>query len=194
MRTLLHSVRDVKIFPLWYTEVDGFSFNNNCYFTINLKLQWDDTLKVSFTPEAACNILWSYTSASSTKNYSLYASTTAWSKYLRYNWWTYNSYITADTKYTVEITPTWSKRSNSSLDETRTQKTFIADTDMYIGTTSPSATSSKMVWTIWGRIKVVERAELAPCKRNSDDVLWYYDLINNVFYTPTTWTPTAVTS
>lgn len=194
MRTLLHSVRDVKIFPLGYTEVKWLSFNNDCYFTIDYKLKWDDTVKIVFTPNNACNVFWSYTNANSQKNYSLYASTAAWAKYLRYNGWTYKSEVTLWTKYTLEITPTWSKRSTSSLNETWTQKTFTADTNMYIGTTSPSATSSKMVWTIWGRIEVVERAELAPCKRNSDNVLWYYDLINNVFYTPTTWTPTAVTS
>ncbi len=195
MRALLHTVKWNAQLPDGYTELDGLSFNNNCYFTItNFKLTWDDSIKVVFTPTMACNLLWSYTSTSSQKNYSVYLSTSSGSKYLRYNWWTYKSYITTNTKYELEVTPTWSYWSDSSLNETRTAKTFTADTDLFIGTTSISATSAKFSWTIWGDIEVVWRLRLRPCKRNADNILWYYDLYCSTFYTPTIGTPTAVTS
>ena len=195
MRALLHTVKGDVQLPDWYTELAGLSFNNDCYFTItNFKLTGDDTLKVKFKAWVACNLLWSYTSASSQKNYSVYLSTSSWSKYLRYNWWTYKSYITANTNYELEVTPTWSYWNDTSLNETWTAKTFTADTDMYIWTTSPNATSSKLVWTIYWDIEVAGRLLLRPCKRDADDVLWYYDLYGSEFYTPTTGTPTAVTS
>lgn len=195
MRRLLHTVKWNMQLPDWYTELAGLGFNNNCYFTItDFKLTWDDSIKVVFTPTIACNLLWSYTNTSSQKNYSIYLSTSSWAKYLRYNWWTYKSYITINTKYELEVTSTWSYWNDSSLNDTWTAKTFTADTDMYIWTTSTWATSAKFSWTIWGDIEVAGRLRLRPCKRNSDNVLWYYDLYGSTFYIPTVWTPTAVTS
>lgn len=166
--------------PAGYKRVLGFSTNNNAYWKItDFPLYGSDTLRFSFEATEACNIIGAYSGSASGNNYSLYAA--ASSNYLRYKNGAYNSAIDFDTRYDVEITPTGSH--GMKTDSTWTAQEFTTPTDLCIGTTSMSASSAKLKGKMYGNVEVVGRAKFIPCERVSDNVLGYYDVIGEAFYT-----------
>lgn len=184
--------RDTEL-PTAYRRILGMTMNNDCYYEITgFKMNGSDTLRFSFTRTGAnaCNVLGAYDGTSAQSNYSLYAGATSSASYLRYNGSTYNSYAVADKKYNVVLTPTGSDGMEN--DSTWTAKTFTSTTNLCIGTTSPSATSSKMVGSIHGSVVVDSRLELIPCERISDGELGYYDTYTGTFYEPIGTTPTSL--
>ena len=184
--------RDTELPPA-YRRILGMTMDNDCYYEITgFKMNGSDTLRFSFTRTGAnaCNVLGAYDGTSAQSNYSLYAGGTSSASYLRYNGGTYNSYAVADKKYNVVITPTGSDGMEN--DSTWTAKTFTSTTNLCIGTTSPSATSSKMVGSIHGSVVVDSRLELIPCERISDGELGYYDTYTDTFYEPIGTTPTSL--
>lgn len=172
--------------PKEYKRVIGFTFNNNAYFDItNFKMRGSDTMRFSFKctqSTVACNVLGAYDGGSAQTNYSLYIGNSSASKYLRYNGSTYNSQAIKDKTYKVTITPTGSF--GMETDNSWEEKTFESVLDLNIGTTSPSASSSKMVGDIIGEVEVEGRLKLIPCERVSDNVLGYYDIYSQNFYEP----------
>ena len=183
--------RDTEL-PVGYRRILGMTMNNNCYYEITgFKMNGSDTLRFSFTRTGAnaCNVLGAYDGTSAQSNYSLYAASSN-SSYLRYNGGTYNSYAIADKKYNVVLTPTGSD--GMETDSTWTAKTFTSTTNLCIGTTSPSATSSKMVGDIHGSVVVDSRLELIPCERVSDSEIGYYDPNTGTFYEPIGTTPISL--
>ena len=179
--------------PEEYKRVIGFSFNNNCYFTIPYNLAGYDTVRFTMVPNGACNVFGSYTTTDATNNYSLYITTTSTGKYLRYNGGTYASGITLQemgVTYNVEITPTGS--TGLPRNGTWEEQEFWCSTEMYIGTTSPSSSSSKFVGDLIGKFVVDGSIELIPCERIADGVLGYFDAYNYEFYEPTVGTPTSL--
>ena len=173
--------------PTGYKRVLGLTFNNNVYYDITgFKMRGSDTLRFSFKcsmSSPACNVLGAYDGSSAQSNYSLYLSSLATSKYLRYNGNGYRSDVDSNTRYDVIITPTGSIGMKS--DSTWTEKTFESTEDLCIGTTLATATSSKMVGDIIGNVIVDGRLKLVPCERVSDNTLGYYDTIGEAFYEPT---------
>ena len=162
---------------------------SDCYFVItDFRLKGSDTLRFSFSATKACNVLGCYTDNDAQTNYSMYATTTSGGKYIRYNGGTANSYIVANERYDMVITPTGA--TGLPTVSTWTQKDFDCVSDFCVGTTSPSATSAKLSGTLYGDVIVDGRLHLVPVKRDSDDVIGYYDLENDTFYEPTTGTPT----
>lgn len=180
--------------PDEYVRVDGFRFNNNCYFEIDdFKLTGGDTVRFTFKPSATSNVFGSYTSSSADNNYSLYVSTTTSAKYMRYNGRTYASGIASsemNTEYDVVVTPTGTR--GLPRNDTWTRSDFICSLDMCIATTSPNASSSKYVGELLGNFVVDGRFCGVPCKRVSDNVLGYFDLYTRSFYEPAEGTPTAI--
>lgn len=179
--------------PDGYTKVAGFTFNNNAYYQItNFKLRGSDTIRFSFaaTGGNACNVLGAYDGTTAQSNFSLYVGSASNAKYLRYNGGTYNSQIEFDVQYNVALTPTGS--AGMKNDSSWTEKEFESEVNLCIGTTSPTATSSKMVGNIIGNIIVDGRLKLIPCKRDADNVLGYYDTYSGTFYEPTGGTPTVI--
>lgn len=171
--------------PAEYKRLIGFTFNNNAYFEITgFKLRGSDTLRFSFkaTGNNACNVLGAYDGASEQSNYSLYVGSASNAKYLRYNGGTYSSRIVFDEQYNVVLTPTGS--SGMLADSQWTEQEFESAVNLCIGTTSPSATSSKMVGDIPGEIVVDGRLKLIPSERISDNALGYYDTYSETFYEP----------
>lgn len=172
--------------PSEYKRVIGFTFNNNAYFVItNFKMRGSDTMRFSFKctqSTVACNVLGAYDGGSAQTNYSLYIGNSSSSKYLRYNGSTYNSQAIKDKTYRVTITPTGSF--GMETDNSWEEKTFESVFDLNIGTTSPSASSAKMVGDIIGEVEVDGRLKLIPCERVSDNVLGYYDIYSQNFYEP----------
>lgn len=179
--------------PEEYKRVIGFTFNDNCYFTIPYNLAGFDTVRFTMCPRAACNVFGSFTNTSASNNYSLYIGTSSSAKYLRYNGGAYSSGITTSelgVNYDVVITPEGS--SGLPRNGTWTEQQFYCETDMYIGTTSPSSSLSKFVGDIIGNFVVDYSLELVPCERIADGVLGYFDLVNYEFYEPTVGTPTSL--
>ena len=173
--------------PATYKKLKGLTYNNNAFYEItDFKMNGDDTLRFSFKctmSSPACNVLGAYDGSSASTNYSLYLGASSSAKYLRYDGSTYRSDADQDVQYDVVITPTGV--TGLKADSTWTEKTFTSTNNLCIGTTSPSATSSKMVGDIPGRIVVDGRLELVPVERVSDHKLGYFDLYSRTFYEPT---------
>lgn len=168
--------------PVGYKRILGFLMNNNSYWEIpNFKMNGSDTLRFSFEATDACNVIGAYSGSASGNNYSLYVGTS--SNYLRYKNGAYNSSVSYNTRYDVEITPTGS--SGMKVDSTWTAQTFTTPTNLCIGTTSVTASSAKLKGKLYGNIEVVGRAKFIPCERVSDNVLGYYDTVGETFYEQT---------
>lgn len=189
-------VYEAEKLPSGYKKVTGFEFSAATYYAITgFKLKGSDTIRISFSADKACNVFGCYTTTSATDNYSLYISTTSGSKYLRYDGGTYKSYFPSASlgeRYDVVITPTGSSGMPTGQDDTWTAATFTSSADMCIGTTSSSATSSKLDGKIWGNFVVDGRFCGIPCERESDNKLGYYDTYSETFYAPTGSAPTSL--
>lgn len=186
---LLEWLSKSKRLPDGYKRLLGFSMNNDCYFVItDFRLKGSDTLRFSFSASQACNILGCYTSGSAQTNYSLYVGTSG-SKYMRYNGGTYNSTIVPNQRYNMIISATGAR---GISDETWAEKDFTASSDFCVGTTSTGASSAKLIGSLYGNIIVDGRLNLVPLERISDNVLGYYDLVNDTFYEPTIGSPTSI--
>ena len=165
--------------PVGYRRILGFSMNNNAYWEIpDFKMNGSDTLRFSFEVTDACNVIGAYSGSASGDNYSMYVGTS--SNYLRYKNGAYNSSVSYNTRYDVEITPTGS--SGMKVDSTWTAKTFTTPTNFCIGTTSASASSAKLKGKLYGNIEVADRAKFIPCERVSGNALGYYDTVGGAFY------------
>lgn len=173
--------------PNEYKRVIGFSVDNNAYWEIQgFHLKGSDTVRVSFSITAACNVFGCYQGTEATDNYDLYASTTAGSKYFRYGGGTFLSYFSSDDlqkRFDVVFTPTGSI--GMPRDSTWTEKQFEAKNNMLIGATATTSTSAKMKGSFYGNFIVDGRFKGIPCERISDNALGYYDTYSKIFYEPT---------
>lgn len=170
--------------PAGYKRVLGFRCNNNAMWNITgFKLRGSDTVRVSFSVTAACNVWGCYQGASDDDNYDLYASTSSGAKYFRYGNGTYLSYFApADLgqRFDVVYTPTGS--TGMPQDSTWEPMTFESANDLMLGTTAASSSSAKLKGSLYGDFIVDGRLHLVPCERVSDSVLGYYDVIGEAFY------------
>lgn len=178
--------------PAGYKRVLGFTCDNNAMWQITgFKLKGSDTVRVSFSVTAACNVFGCYQGADANDNYDLYASVTSGSKYFRYANGTYLSYFSNSnlgTRFDVTFTPTGSH--GMPQDSTWTEASFTSANDLLLGSTTTTGTSSKLKGNLYGNFIVesggVERLHLIPCERLSDNVLGYYDKVGETFYEPYT--------
>ena len=172
--------------PAGYKRVLGFRCDNNAMWEIpDFHLRGSDTVRISFSINAACNVWGCYQGTSATDNYDLYASVSAGSKYLRYSDGTYLSYWSNSDlgeRFDTVVTPTGT--SGMPQDSTWTPKTFESANSMLIGSTTVSGTSSKLKGNLYGNVVVDGRLKLIPCERVSDNVLGYYDTYSETFYPP----------
>ena len=127
-----------------YIESDGSQ-----YITTDYRLCGDDTLKLRIYPtETGKNTIGCFSSGGSA-NYSFYLSTS--SSYVRYNGSLYrNTGVSLNNWHDFEMGPTGTKLDGTAKD-TWTEKTFTADSPMYI-CNLPNSSSAKYV----GRIASVE--------------------------------------
>lgn len=168
-----------NLVPTGYRRLTGIIFDSDVYYEAPFKLEGSDTLKFSFSVERACNVIGCYSTASANNNYSLYVGTSSASKYMRYNGETYSSYVSANTRYDVEITPTGI--TGLRVDSDWEQKDFIADNNMLIGSTAIAATSAKLDGIMYGNIEVVNKGIFIPVERISDGAIGYYEAISGTF-------------
>ena len=171
--------RNPEIVPAEYMRLTGIVFDAKVYYEAPFKLEGSDTLRFSFSITKACNVIGCYSTNTSDNNYSLYASGSTVAKYMRYNGGSYSSFVSLDTRYDVEVTPTGI--TGLQKDSTWEQKDFIADDNMLIGSTAVSASSSKLDGTLYGNVEVVGKGIFVPVERVSDGAIGYYDLISESF-------------
>lgn len=180
--------------PSGYKRIIGIEFSATTYYKISgFHLRGSDTVRISFSVDRACNVFGCYTDNAATDNYSLYMSTTSNAKYLRYDGDVYNSYIPSaqfGTRYDVVITPNGT--TGMPDDSTITPATFESVAELCVGTTSISASSSKLDGCIWGNFEIDGRLKLIPCERTSDNVLGYYDTVDGTFYEPVGSSPVSI--
>lgn len=158
--------------PAAYRRLTGIEFDGGVWYDTLMALQGSDTLKFSFKASIACNVLGCYTSGTAQDNYSLYCSTSGNAAYLRYNGGTYNSSMTANTRYDVTLTPTGSQ--GMKVNSTWTAKSFTCPSTMLIGSTSTGATSAKLTGALFGDIEIVGRELIIPVERISDGEIGYW--------------------
>ena len=176
-----------SILPNTYSRVLGFTLNNNAYWAITgVTLNGNDTVRISFSVSAACNVFGCYSSASATNNFSLFVTITSGGKYLRYGSGTYSSYFSSsDLNQRFDVVMSGTGTSGMPTDSSWTQLSFTGTETFCIGTTSTSATSSKLVGKLYGDVAVDGKFYGIPCKRISDNKLGYYDVISETFFEPT---------
>ena len=174
--------------PAAYKRVLGFQCDNNAMWKItDFKLRGSDTVRISFSITAACNVFGCYQGADATDNYDLYASVSSGSKYFRYGSGTYLSYFSNDNlnrRFDVVYTPNGS--TGMPQDSTWSPLTFECANDLLIGSTTTTGTSAKLKGKLFGDFIVDGRLHLIPCERVSDSVLGYYDIVGDAFYEPST--------
>ena len=173
--------------PNTYRRVLGFTLNNNAYWKIDgVTLNGNDTVRISFSISASCNVFGCYSSASATNNFSLYATTTSGSKYLRYGNGTYLSYFSSSNlNRRFDVVMSGTGTSGMPTDASWTQLSFTGTESFCIGSTSTTATSSKLVGSIYDDVAVDGKFYGIPCERISDNKLGYYDVISETFFQPT---------
>lgn len=175
-----------------YRVLKGIVMNADTYYQIpGFKLKGSDTLRLSFTPRATCNVAGCYTSASAQNNYSVYVSADNNAKYMRYAGGAYYSGVALNLRHDVVVTPTGSF--GFARNGTWEEKTFVGSSDFCIGTTSPSVTSLKFEGIMHGAVIVDQRARFVPCERLSDHAIGYYETKTGVFFAPEMGSPTEET-
>lgn len=179
--------------PAGYKRVLGYECNNDVLWQITgFKLMGSDTVRISFSVNAACNVFGCYQGTDAKDNYDLYVSVSSGSKYLRYADGTYLSYWSPSDmgqRFNVVFSPTGT--SGMPQDSTWKEKSFTSENDLLIGSTTLTGTSSKLKGNLYGNIIVEGRLKLIPCERVSDGVLGYYDMSSKTFFEPTG-TPTSL--
>ena len=180
--------------PTGYRRILGMAMNNDCFYQTTTYPRGSDTLKFSFKctqAQPACNVIGCYTTSSAQDNLSLYVGyTQSTAKYLRYDGGTYSSWVIADKRYDVQITPTGSI--GMEQEDTWTEKTFTCSAPLCIGITGATATSAKLIGELYGNVELVGVAKFIPCERISDGEIGYYDVVNETFIEPTGTTPTSL--
>ena len=159
------------LLPTGYRRLTGIQFDGNVWYNTGLYLHGSDTLRFSFAATKGCNVLGCYSTASADDNYSLYVSTSSSARYLRYNGGTYNSYIAANTRYDVVITPTGSD--GMRVDSAWEEKTFTTSTTLLIGSTSVGATSAKMTGPMYGDIVIDGVAHIIAAESPLGEIGYY---------------------
>ena len=179
--------------PSGYKRLLGFTCDNNVLWRItDFKLRGSDTVRISFSVTAGCNVFGCYQSTTSTDNYDLYVSTSSGAKYLRYGASTYLSYWSSNDlnkRFDIVYTPNGSQ--GMPQDSTWSPETFESANDLIIGSTSLTGTSAKLKGNLYGNFEVDNRLKIIPCERLSDNSLGYYDTYSETFFEPTG-TPTSL--
>ena len=179
-------VKDKEL-PVWYVRLESIELNGGTYYDTNETLFWSDVVSMTISQRWSSwrNVFWAYTSTSSEVNFSFYAyPTTTWQAYLRYGDALYRPVVWTGTR---SIT-FWSGGTTwFATNATIPEQTFETEDVAYIGAL-PNSSSAKFDWTFYWNIEVSNtnwtRLKWIPCKRKSDGVIWYYEVVNWNFLEP----------
>lgn len=187
-------VKDKEL-PVWYVRLESITLDAWPYYNTNETLFWSDVVSMTISQSWSSwrNVFWAYTSASSEVNFSFYTyPTTTWQAYLRYGDSLYRPVVWTGTR---SIT-FWSGGTTwFATNATIPEQTFETEDVAYIGAL-PNSSSTRFDWTFYWNIEVSNtnwtRLKWIPCKRKSDGVIWYYEVVNGNFLEPRgSGTPTA---
>lgn len=185
-------VKDKEL-PVWYVRIASIELDGNTYYDTNEKLYWSDTISMKLDQSWSGwrNIFGAY--RASWPNYSFYWYNTAtWQAYLRYGDTLYRPTIWTGIR-TLKFWP-WTT-TGFATNVTITADTFESADTAYIGAL-PNSSSPKYEWKFIWNVEVTDtngtRLKWIPCKRKSDGVIWYYEVVNWNFLEPSgSGTPTA---
>lgn len=170
--------------PAGYKRVLGYSCNNDSYWVItDFHLMGSDTVHISVSIDAACNVFGCYQGASATDNYDLYASTSSGGKYFRYADGTYLSYWAPENlgkRFDIIFSPKGSK--GMPEDSTWTPTEFTSANNLLLGATTLTGTSAKLKGNLYENFEVNSRLKLIPCERETDGNLGYFDTYTEKFF------------
>ena len=185
-------VKDSEL-PVGYRRVLGYACDDDVLWQItDFHLRGSDTVRMSFSVKAGCNVFGCYQGASANDNYDLFVSNSSNAKYLRYGGEAYPSYWSSSNwgrRFDVVFTPNGTD--GMPQDSTWTPLTFESENDLLIAATTLAGSSAKLKGNLYGNFIVDGRLKLIPCERVSDGVLGYYDTYSNTFFEPTG-TPTSL--
>ena len=187
-------VKDKEL-PVWYVRLASIGFAGSTYYDTDEKLYGTDTIsmKIYWNQATWMNCFGAYTGTGTWNlNYSLYVYFHNSNQcYLRY-WDTLYRPVLWTGPKTITFWPwatTW-----FSTNVTITADTFESTDAAYIWAL-PNSSSAKFNGTFYWNIEVSDtngtRLKWIPCKRKSDGVIWYYEVVNWNFLEPVWDTPTA---
>ncbi len=184
-----------KELPVWYVRVESISFDGEMHYNTNEKLYGSDTISMKLDQSWSGwrNIFGAYIWTSAWNiNYSFYWYNTASGQaYLRYWDTLYRPTIWTGIR-TLTYWP-WTT-TGFATNVTITEDDFETNSIAYIGAL-PNSSSPKYEWEFVWNIEVSNsnwiRLKWIPCKRKSDGVIWYYEVMNWNFLEPVWSTPTA---
>jgi len=188
--------RDV---PNWYTQLDYITLNK-CFFDTWITPTTDTDYEIKFT--IAQNnttqwIMWMLNNSTPTNNF--YFMVSSWNKFLSALWtsaitlqWLSDAVV--DTDYIAKVNwETLTVNGIAASNFTRWTLEATQTIDLWCRKNSENnwLTWKMYYFKIWKWWVLV--AHYIPCKRNSDDVLWFYDIVNDTFWVLLTsyWTPVA---
>ena len=178
--------------PQEYTRLDRLQGDGNAYIDLGITLNQDDEIEVDFIFKyAAGSQIFGYRDSASSKNITLFSGGGAGSLFMDFNNSDYTNYRlgttgTDDAQYTAKISKAkralYSGTTEIVANNTACPDTFTTGNALlFFAGGSPSGTA-KFTGSILG-VRIKDRMNLVPAKRNSDDVLGMYDTITGQFFT-----------
>lgn len=164
-----------------YTFLDYVYFDGSGMIELPFVLAGDDMIYSKFQMLSTSGNLFGYfDGSSSSSNFSLYGSSSA---YIRYDGQLFRNWDLRSTTGVHDIVfgPTGLEDNGTSI-ATWTAKTFMGGHPAVGGL--PNSTSAKAKWLCYSWA-VNGKCTLVPAKRNSDEVIGLYDQMNDLFYTGT---------
>ena len=178
--------------PQEYTRLDRLQGDGTAYIDLGITLNQDDEIEVDFIFKyAAGSQIFGYRDSASSKNITLFSGGGAGSLFMDFNNSDYTNYRlgttgTDDAQYTAKISKAkralYSGTTEIVANNTACPDTFTTGNALlFFAGGSPSGTA-KFTGSILG-VRIKDRMNLVPAKRNSDDVLGMYDTITGQFFT-----------
>ena len=168
--------------PVGYTRIESISFDGSTYYETNEKLYGSDvvTMTIEGFSTGGQNLFGCYSgTGDDAVNFSLYIyGTSTGQAYWRYGQKLYRPVLGGTNRRTISFGAggTDGFKTNVSYDVLDFETTDTAQ----IGAL-PNSSVSKFDGTIIGNITVGNRLRYIPCIRESDDVIGYYELMNQNF-------------
>ena len=178
--------------PVGYTRIQRITFGGSTYYETNEKLYGSDivTLTIDDFVQSGQNLFGCYSgTGDDVYNFSMYVYGSATGQaYWRYGQKLYRPTVGSTALHTLTFGAggTAGFKTNVSYNEVEFETTDTAR----IGAL-PNSSSPKYSGDIVGTITVGNRLRYIPCIRQSDGVIGYYELMNQVFLEPQGSTPVA---
>ena len=178
--------------PQEYTRLDRLQGDGTAYIDLGITLNQDDEIEVDFIFKyVSGGQIFGYRDGASARNITLFSGGGAGSLFMDFNNSDYTNYRlgttgTDDAQYTAKISKTkralYSGTTEIAANNTACPDTFTTGNALlFFAGGSPSGTA-KFTGSILG-VRIKDRMNLVPAKRNSDDVLGMYDMITGQFFT-----------